>query len=69
MNRILSGCRFRNTMFGKALHALLLTAFGAAFLHAPLSPAQDAPARPTLTQISSDPFTIGPGQHATEVEA
>jgi hypothetical protein len=29
--------------------------------------AQDTPAV-TLTQISSDPFTIGPGQHATEVE-
>lgn len=29
-----------------------------------------SPTRPTvsLTQISSDPFTIGPGQHATEVE-
>src|SRR5258708_24101997 len=22
----------------------------------------------TLTQVSSDPFTVGPGQHATEVE-
>ncbi len=29
--------------------------------------AQDAPAV-TLAQISSDPFTVGPGQHATEVE-
>ncbi len=29
--------------------------------------AQDTPAV-SLTQISSDPFTIGPGQHATEVE-
>ena len=29
--------------------------------------AQDVPAA-TLTQISSDPFTVGPGQHATEVE-
>ena len=28
---------------------------------------QDAPAV-TLTQISTDPFTVGPGQHATEVE-
>ncbi|HZQ96016.1 MAG TPA: sialidase family protein [Candidatus Sulfotelmatobacter sp.] len=31
------------------------------------SPAQN-PVGPNLTQISSDPFTIGPGQHATEVE-
>ncbi len=68
MNRILSVCRFRKTMSGKPLHALLLTAFGAALLYAPLLGAQDAAARPTLTQISSDPFTIGPGQHATEVE-
>jgi len=29
--------------------------------------AQEAPAV-SLTQISSDPFTVGPGQHATEVE-
>src|SRR6201987_5503276 len=26
------------------------------------------PVGPNLTQISSDPFTVGPGQHATEVE-
>jgi hypothetical protein len=31
-----------------------------------LALAQNPPA--TLTQISSDPFTVGPGQHATEVE-
>src|SRR5260370_32849555 len=31
------------------------------------APAQDINTV-TLTQISSDPFTIGPGQHATEVE-
>src|ERR1700704_2888711 len=29
--------------------------------------AQDT-AAVTLTQVSSDPFTVGPGQHATEVE-
>src|ERR1700690_93617 len=29
-----------------------------------LALAQNPPA--TLTQISSDPFTVGPGQHATE---
>jgi len=34
---------------------------------ATLMVAQDVPV-PTLTQISSDPFIIGPGQHATEVE-
>ncbi len=26
------------------------------------------PVGPNLTQLSSDPFTVGPGQHATEVE-
>src|SRR5882724_7089187 len=26
------------------------------------------PVGPNLTQISSDPFTVGPGQHSTEVE-
>jgi hypothetical protein len=68
MNHIFSGLRFRNSTSEKMIHALLLlAAFGAAFLHAPLSRAQDAPSRPILTQISSDPFIIGPGQHATEV--
>jgi len=32
-----------------------------------LSPVQD-PVGPNLTQVSSDPFTVAPGQHATEVE-
>jgi hypothetical protein len=68
MNRILSGCRQRTTVSGKTLPALLVIALGAALLPAPLLRAQDAAARPTLTQISSDPFTIGPGQHATQVE-
>jgi hypothetical protein len=68
MNRILSGCRQRTIVSGKTLQALLVIALGAALLPAPLSRAQDAAARPTLTQISSDPFTIGPGQHATQVE-
>ena len=30
--------------------------------------AEGVPAVVSLTQISSDPFTVGPGQHATEVE-
>ena len=33
-----------------------------------LGVAVTARAQVTLTQISSDPFTVGPGQHATEVE-
>ena len=33
-----------------------------------LAPAGTAHAQVTLTRISSDPFTVGPGQHATEVE-
>lgn len=33
----------------------------------PPSPPQN-PVGPNLTKISSDPYTIGPGQHATEVE-
>jgi len=68
MNRILSGYRHSTTISGKTLHALLVITLGAALLHAPLSRAQDAPTPPTLTQLSSDPFTIPPGQHATEVE-
>jgi hypothetical protein len=33
-----------------------------------IASARAAHAQVTLTEISSDPFTVGPGQHATEVE-
>src|SRR5271155_785530 len=33
-----------------------------------IASASTARAQVTLTEISSDPFTVGPGQHATEVE-
>ena len=68
MNRNLSRFFFRNILSEATLLALLIIAFATAFLQAPLAGAQDAPGRAALTQISSDPFTIGPGQHATEVE-
>jgi hypothetical protein len=48
---------------GLALVCLTLLAFSVV----PAAHAQDTPSV-TLTQISSDPFTVGPGQHATEVE-
>ena len=57
MNRILPGNRFRNFLFG----------WSAAFIFSMAAAAQSTPAV-TLTQISSDPFTVAPGQHATEVE-
>jgi hypothetical protein len=60
MNRILSGCRSGSSLF-VCLAALSL---GVAVVAAT---AQDTPTV-TLTQISSDPFTVPPGQHATEVE-
>ncbi len=49
----------------KARTALLMLAFCIA--PASLIFAQDSPAARTI-QISADPFTVGPGQHATEVE-
>jgi BNR repeat-like domain len=60
MNRILSGYRTGSFMF--ACWAALSLAAAAVAVYA-----QDAPTV-ALTQISSDPFTVGPGQHATEVE-
>jgi len=48
---------------GLTLVCLTLLAFSVV----PAAHAQDTPSV-TLTQISSDPFTVGPGQHATEVE-
>src|ERR1039458_8949600 len=60
MNRILSGRRSGSLLF--ACLTVLSLCVAALAAHA-----QDAPAV-SLTQISSDPFTVGPGQHATEVE-
>src|ERR1700676_2403432 len=60
MNRFFCGRRSSISLFAcLALAGLPIAALAA--------PAQDAPAV-ALTQISSDPFTVGPGQHATEVE-
>src|ERR1700678_1694116 len=58
MNRILPGYRI-----GSFILACLTLSFA---IGAKLN-AQDTPTV-TLTQISSDPFTVPPGQHATEVE-
>ncbi len=51
-----------NSTFTYCLRAFLMSAFTLALLVG-LSAAQVS-----LLQISSDPFTVGPGQHATEVE-
>src|ERR1700676_969745 len=59
MNRILSGCRSGSSLFASCVVWSLFLAVAVY--------AQDAPSV-TLTQMSSDPFTVGPGQHATEVE-
>ncbi|HYM78275.1 MAG TPA: sialidase family protein [Candidatus Dormibacteraeota bacterium] len=67
MNRVFSACLFAANLSGKTLCSLLAIALGTALVEAPLAPAQDSLST-TLTQISSDPFTVGPGQHATEVE-
>ncbi len=61
MNRILSALRgLRSLPTCLAMLSLCLAAAVAAH-------SQDTPAV-SLTQISSDPFTVAPGQHATEVE-
>jgi hypothetical protein len=58
MNRIRCGCTNGKTLF----------AVFAAVLAAGLMLVVPAQAQVTLTKVSSDPFTVGPGQHATEVE-
>src|SRR5579863_6921146 len=50
-----------NRLFVCALHPLFVSL-------AVLSLCAGSQAQVTLTEISSDPFTVGPGQHATEVE-
>src|SRR5262245_1226812 len=57
MTRIFLGFGSLRTLF--ALAAML------AFL---ITSGVLAPAQVTLTQVSTDPFTVRPGQHATEVE-
>src|SRR5258708_18545211 len=59
MNRILSGRR--SSLF------LIRCLAGISVCAVIASSAQDINTV-TLTQISSDPFPVGPGQHATEVE-
>jgi hypothetical protein len=54
----LAGFRIKSSLFVLAVFSL----FAAVSAYA-----QDTPAV-TLTQISTDPFTVAPGQHATEVE-
>lgn len=68
MDPILPGIRSRTVMV--ACLTLILVSTLALILCAQQVDAQNAPAAPaiSLTQISSDPFTVGPGQHATEVE-
>jgi hypothetical protein len=58
LSSLVSSSRRGNNVFCGALLLLCL---------ASISFAQDAPTV-SLTQMSSDPFTVGPGQHATEVE-
>jgi hypothetical protein len=58
MNRVLSGSRIK--WFFCAFATMLLAC-------AIVVSGQESPTV-TLTEISSDPFTVGPGQHATEVE-
>lgn len=60
MNRALSCRRMAISLFARAALSLYLAPALSVY-------AQDAMAV-SLTQISSDPFTVGPGQHATEVE-
>jgi hypothetical protein len=60
MNRTLFRHRVGSSLFTWVALSLCLTAAVAVY-------AQEAKSV-TLTQISTDPFTVGPGQHATEVE-
>jgi len=62
MNRILCARRSQISLFASLAVASLCL-----YLATVAAPAQDINTI-TLTQISSDPFTVPPGQHATEVE-
>src|SRR5579872_45559 len=54
-----------------AVFALTLALAGCSGSSSSPAPPVTTPGNPVganLTQMSSDPFTVGPGQHATEVE-
>jgi hypothetical protein len=67
-------CWCRNTLLASTLAwlAIVLTrCSGSSSSSSEFSPTQTQPGNPVganLTQISADPFTVPPGQHATEVE-
>jgi len=65
MNRILC-----NSDCGRTSCVFLMAALAFGFCAAESTGARAQESAPvaTLTQMSSDPFTVGPGQHATEVE-
>src|SRR5260370_12694010 len=52
-----------------ALFTLAVAGCGGSASPVPTPPTQPGnPVGANLTQVSSDPYTVGPGQHATEVE-
>lgn len=65
MKRIFCGSHRIETFFALAT---ALVALGCGASATPAQATQDPVASGKLTQISSDPFTVPPGQHATEVE-
>src|SRR5215471_8194962 len=65
MKRIFCGSHRIETFFALAT---ALVALGCGASATPAQATQDPVASGKVTQISSDPFTVLPGQHATEVE-
>jgi hypothetical protein len=62
----------KNAFLGQLISAslaslLILPVAGCSSSHSSQAPPEN-PIGPNLTQVSSDPYTIAPGQHATEVE-
>ncbi len=62
--------RFREPILAGllALFAIVLAACSGSSSSPVTQPPPENPIGPNLTQISSDPYTVAPGQHATEVE-
>jgi hypothetical protein len=65
MKRSISGTRTGMSWFA---FLMVMAGFGIPTRLATPARAQDTAPAVSLTRISSDPFTVGPGQHATEVE-
>ena len=68
MNRLLASRLILELGLSGSLMLVLAGCSGSGSSPSTFTPPPENPIGPNLTQVSSDPYTVAPGQHATEVE-